>query len=118
MLKKSLSYWFVILIAMQSITAIANTIQVHQPSEQYLSFDYERNQTQPDATQPQSLEKSSQFFNDGLDCHPFCSCHLYLSYLPESSFNSLLSLRTLVLNRYNSTAPSGFQSSIFRPPKI
>ena len=109
LMKKWLSYGLVLLIVMQSITAIADTSQAHQPEDV---------QTPTEITQPQLFEKSTQFFNDGLDCHSYCYCHLYLSDLPTFSFDSLSSLRTLVLNGYRNTTLSGSRSSVSRPPKV
>jgi hypothetical protein len=109
LMKKWSSYWLVLLIVMQSITAFADTTQAHQSEDV---------QTPTEITQPQLFEKSTQFFNDGLDCHSYCYCHLYLSDLPTFSFDSLSSLRTLVLNGYRNTTLSGSRSSVFRPPKV
>ena len=79
MLKKCLSYWLVLLIAMQSITVIADTPQAHQPEEQQLSFEHEYAQTPTEIALPSPLEKSTQFPNDGLDCYYHCYC--------QSSYN-------------------------------
>jgi len=109
LMKKWSSYWLVLLIVMQSITAIADTTQAHQPEDA---------QTPTEVTQPQLFEKLTQLSNDGLDCHRYCYCHLCLSNLPTFSFNALSSLRTLVLNGYSNTTLSGSRSSVFRPPKV
>ena len=108
-MKKWSSYWLVLLIVMQSITAIADTTQAHQSEDI---------QTPTEITQPQLFEKPTRFFNDGFDCYCYCYCHLYLSDLLTFSFDSLSSLRTLVLNGYRNTTLSGSRSSVFRPPKV
>ena len=104
MLKKWLSYWLVILIAMQSFSAIADAHQTHQSGEQHLTFEHEHAQTQPVVTQPLSLKKSTELPSDGLDCHHCCHCHLHLNYLPTASLSLLLPHNSLELNRYNNTA--------------
>jgi len=110
LMKKWSSYWLVLLIVMQSITAIADTAQAHQPEDA---------QTPTEVTQLQLFEKSTQLSNDGSDCHRYCYCHLCLSYLPTFSFNALPSLKSFVLiNGYSNTILSGSRSSVFRPPKV
>ncbi|MBB1380742.1 hypothetical protein ACRWQL_17870 [Shewanella sp. HL-SH4] len=110
-MKQWLSYWLVLLIVMQSITAIADTSQAHQP---------ENAQTPIEVTQPELFENSTQFSNDGLDCprYCYCYCHLYLSDLPTLSLNALPPLKSLVPNDYSNTILGGLLSSVFRPPKV
>ena len=70
-MKQWLSYWLVLLIVMQSITAIADTSQAHQP---------ENAQTPIEVTQPELFENSTQFSNDGLDCPRYCYCYSLVDY--------------------------------------
>ena len=118
MLKKWLSYWLVILIAMQSFSAIADSHQTHQSGEQHLSFEHEHAQTPVESIQPLSLKKSTELPSDGLDCHHCCHCHLHLNYLPTASLGLLLPHNSSELSRYNTTALVGLLSSLFRPPKF
>ena len=113
MLKKLLSYWLVLLIMIQSNVTFADAIKIHQPREQYLSFEF----TQTEITQLLLFETSTQFSNDGLDCYLYCYCHLYLSYSSSISLVLLSPLKSLELDGSGNITPNGLLSSVFRPPK-
>lgn len=117
MLKKWLSYWIILMIALQSFSAIADAHRTHQTGEQHLSFEHEHAQTPVEPVQPQSLIKSTKLPSDGLDCHHCCHCHLHLTYLPAPSLGLLLSVNSLAFNGYDNTALDGSLTFLFRPPK-
>ena len=113
-LKKWLSSWLVIMVAMQSFTAIADSHQTHQSEEQHLSIEHEGTQTPVEAIQPLSFKKSTNLPSDETDCHHH-HCHCYLL---RASLALLLPHNYLELNTYSNTALSGLLSSLFRPPKL
>ena len=117
-MKKWLSYWLVILIALQSIAAIVDAHQSHQSGEQHLTFEHEHAQTPYEISEPEPIRKSIDLPNDGFDCHHCCHCHLHLTYLPAPSLGIISSLDSLELSRYDNAAPDQPPASLFRPPKV
>ena len=118
MIKKWLSYLFIALIVLQSAGTMAtDDHQSHQDGIQHLEFDHGHESKSPN--KKISIKKSNSYDSVDFDCHHCCHCHgTHLNYLPITAPNFLVSAKSLILNGYNITAPSGLTTSLFRPPKI
>jgi len=123
MIKEWLPYMLIALIALQSAGAMAGVVtgddhQSHQDGDQHLNFNHEPVENLGNVIPKKDAEPYANTEIE-FDCHHCCHCHgVHLNYLPSTSPNLLLSLKSMGLSRYHYVAVDGTMSSLFRPPKV
>ena len=84
MIRKWVSYLLILLIALQSVAAIADAHQLHQAGSEHLTFEHPHDantQNQPAPEQDehdfrqQQLESLTDNSSSQYDCHHCCHCH-------------------------------------------
>lgn len=115
--RKALSYLLLVLIALQSLTAMADVHPIDYSDSTPFSSDY------TDGSSLGMLVDSSTVTDpadqnappdDLFHCHHHgCHCHVYLSsHLPQSDYLHKQSLH----NDYHAVIPVAPSSSLYRPP--
>lgn len=84
MLQKWLSYILVTLIAMQSVSAIADVHQSYQSGTQHLEFEHEHAPNQIDKNTQLERQETSSIDNPN-DCQHCCHCHGTASFVLAGS---------------------------------
>ncbi len=116
MAKKCLSYWLVILIALQSFATIAGAGQPHQSDDEHLSYSQEHSAGAMTSFTDESTVSSD---HAELDCHHCGHCHgSHLSFLTTNSTDLSSACLSMALKGFDKTALNGLMFTLFRPPKI
>jgi|GEM_PF-473218 len=114
MVRKWLTTMLVILIALQSVVAIADVHQTHQTGTQHLEYDQDHRSHS--ASEKQTFEKDSNAVSE-YDCHHCCHCHGMAHFFLPSQNNSLdtPSSEQRILD-FRLKYPSAFVTPDLRPP--
>lgn len=113
MLRKWLSYLLVVLIAMQSVVAIADAHQSHQEDKQHVDFNHEHDS---------STDIKTQYDETGAvqyDCHHCCHCHgqpIFSVSAINNPFPGKVSKNHIL--RHHFTYSSNLISPDLRPPIV
>ena len=108
--------WFMmviaLMIALQSVAAIADVHQFHQSGSQHLEFDHSH--------QPSDTDNGKQLVKQspdqpGHDCHHCCHCHGHASVV-LAGLSSHFAFSGTELANYQAHLPSTIPTPLFRPP--
>ncbi len=117
---KWVSYLLVILVAMQSVLAVADVHQIHQADAAHLEFagDDGLASVSDDGTASDSVEPN-QPTNTALDCQHCCHCHSpQVNFLSDICPNSAYDSGRQPLADLSGSVPSSHPSSLYRPPRV
>lgn len=114
MLKRILTYLFVMLIGFQSVVAVGDVHQLHQSGSEHLSFE---NHQHADEAQKHDHQLDASTVTEGPDCHHCCHCHGQLNpavLISSSSF--AVQKPSSGLPDYSENTPSNIINPLLRPP--
>lgn len=120
MCKRALTYFLLLLIALQSVVAIGDAHQLHQQGTEHLTFDetHQHDEVQVfDILQDQKRYSDSDPL-DNLDCHHCCHCHGHLCPVILVSIEqvNLAKISPALPDYAEKTFPETYETFL-RPPK-
>ncbi len=118
MLTRALTYIVLILVVLQSATAMADAHQLHQSGTEHLVFDESHHHLDESGPENQHNFEADASTSQQWDCHHCCHCHSH--FCPAI----LLSAESILLNRLSSPVPDYSENAFpdtfetfLRPPK-
>ena len=108
-----------LLIALQSVAAMADVHQLHQSGTEHLEFDHSHQSTATDTHNDNLLAKQTpdQRGQSVYDCHHCCHCHGHGSVVLIGATSHLADLFSENGQAdYQANLTSGIPPSLFRPP--
>ncbi|NVK36318.1 MAG: hypothetical protein HWE18_00215 [Gammaproteobacteria bacterium] len=112
MLKRSIHWLMIILIAWQSVGAFADVHSNHQDGVEHLVFEHEHTQSQPHAI------KQPMDDNDQYDCHHCCHCHgAHSNFISTSVHSNAIYGRSPQHSFHPTLAVTKQEQSLYRPPR-
>lgn len=108
-----------LLIALQSVAAMADVHQLHQSGTEHLEFDHSHQSTATDTHNDNLLAKQTpdQPGQSVYDCHHYCHCHGHGSVVLIGATSHLADLFSENGQAdYQANLTSGIPPSLFRPP--
>lgn len=108
-----------LLIALQSVAAMADVHQLHQSGTEHLEFDHSHQSTATDTHNDNLLAKQTpdQPGQSVYDCHHCCHCHDHGSVVLIGATSHLADLFSENGQAdYQANLTSGIPPSLFRPP--
>ncbi len=120
MIKRSIPWLMIILIALQSVGAMADVHSAHQSGMEHLTFEHEHEHehaqphSSPDAhPEAASLTDASQY-----DCHHCCHCHgAHFSFIASYVHSASLYGRSLQHSYHQPLSLTQQVQSLYRPPR-
>jgi len=118
MIKRWTLFLLTALIALQSVSAVIDSHQLHQSGEEHLSFEHDHDKPTTDQI-PDSKPMIKSLENSPYDCHHCCHCH-GTSTLYVSGFNCNFQLVVYEKKtfEYLLNLPSTILFPAFRPPIV
>jgi len=112
--------WFVmvmaLMIALQSVAAIADAHQFHQSGTEHLEFDHSHQPTDTDNDNQLVKQSPDQPGQPLYDCHHCCHCHGHASVVLAGSLSNFAIFSGTELADYQAHLSSTIPTSLFRPP--
>ena len=108
-----------LLIALQSVAAMADVHQLHQFGTEHLEFDHSHQSSATDTQNDNLLAKQTpdQSGQSVYDCHHCCHCHGHGSVVLTGAASHLANLFSENGQAdYQANLTSGIPPSLFRPP--
>lgn len=96
MIRTCLTYALIVLIAMQSLVAVADIHQLHQSGTQHREFEHLQDTT-AQSVLIDPLTQTSEADSNRFDCQHCCHCH-GTAHLPLQSHHCLFTKRPAQLN--------------------
>lgn len=107
--RRLLACLLVSLIALQSVFAMADIHQSHQPDHQHQSFDHTHD----------AASASTDSAQQGFDCHHCCHCHgMTYQFIPHRLGSAGGDISAPILSRYLLNYHSRFNPPSHRPPIV
>jgi len=112
--------WFMmvmaLMIALQSVAAIADAHQLHQSGTQHLTFDHSHQSSDIDNGNQLVKQSPVQPGQPLYDCHHCCHCHGHASVVLAGSLSHFAFFSGTELADYQAHLTSTIPTSLFRPP--
>lgn len=118
MLRRWFSVAMVLMIALQSVAAIADAHQLHQSGTQHLTFDHSHLSSDIDNGNQLVKHSPDQPGQPLYDCHHCCHCHGHASVVPAGSLSHFAIFSGTELADYQAHLTSKIPTSLFRPPIV
>lgn len=117
MIKRWFMMGMTLMIAMQSVAAIADAHQFHQSGTQHLEFDHSHQSTDTDNDSQLTTQAPDKPGQPVYDCHHCCHCHGHGSVALTGAASHLVALFSGKGQAdYQASFTSLIPTSLFRPP--
>lgn len=117
MLKRSIHWLMIILIAWQSVGAFADAHSNHQNGVEHLAFEHEHTDEHAASAQL-SINQSALDTADQYDCHHCCHCHgAHSNFISTTVHSSAFFGRSPQHSYHQTLSLTKQEQSLYRPPR-
>ena len=118
MINRAITYIVVVLIAMQSVVAVADIHQYHQTGSEHLTFEHSHEHNESSSLSAQTVASIDITDSSVFDCHHCCHCHGVIHLFLGSGQNSSLSIKIAAEFFDYQISYSSFRTPPDNPPPI
>lgn len=92
MIRRSITFLMIALVAMQSVVAVADAHRLHQSGSEHLTFEHMHERGEGKSRDDGGVSSVEQAGLGDFDCHHCCHCHGMANFFTGNSHDSFVAI--------------------------